>query len=136
MGDESAIDSLVAAFYGVFDNRAGRVPTAAAFGSLFAPSASIVTHGRGEPQVSTPAAFVQPRIVLLTGGELVDFREWETESHTEISGTLATRRSRYAKQGVLRAEPYAGAGTKHFQFAKTASGWRIMALSWIDDPID
>ena len=134
MDDERAIDSLVAALYGVFDNRAGRVPTAESFESLFAPSALIVTHGKGEPQVATPAGFVQPRIVLLTGGELVDFREWETESRTEISNTLATRRSRYAKQGLLRAEPYAGAGTKHFQFAKTTSGWRIMSLSWIDDP--
>ena len=134
MGDEGVIDSLVAAFYGVFDNRKGRVPMAGAFESLFAPGATIVTHGRDEPQIATPAAFVQPRVVLLTSGELVDFREWETESRTEISGTLAARRSRYAKQGVLRAEPYAGAGTKHFQFARIASAWRITSLSWIDDP--
>lgn len=133
MEAQNAIDSLVATFYGVFDNRAGRVPSAESFEALFATSASIVTHGGGEPRVATPADFVEPRVALLTGGELEDFREWETESHTEINGTLAVRRSRYAKQGWRRGTSYAGAGTKYFQFANTSSGWRITSLSWIDD---
>ena len=132
--DERAIDALVAAFFSAFDNRHGKLPTGRAFEALFGPSALIVTHAAGGPQVATPTAFVEPRIALLNSGELVDFHEWETESRTEIVGSRAVRRSRYAKQGTLRGAPYNGKGTKYFQFARLEQGWRIVAVSWVDDP--
>jgi|SRR5690242_4274838 len=132
--DEPAIDALVAAFFSAFDNRDGKLPTGRGFEALFGPSALIVTHAASGPQVATPTAFVEPRIALLKSGELVDFHEWETESRTEIVGSLAVRRSRYAKQGTLRGAPYDGKGTKYFQFARLEQRWRIVAVSWIDDP--
>lgn len=130
---DPAIDALVASFFAAFDNRKGKVPAARDFEALFGPSALIVTHGAAGPQAATPRAFVEPRIALLTSGELVDFHEWETESRTTIDGSLAIRRSRYAKDGSHHAKPYTGTGTKHFQLARLEQGWRIMALSWIDD---
>jgi len=47
---------------------------------------------------------------------------------------LATRTSRYAKAGLHLGAEYAGRGSKFFHLAKFALGWRIVALSWIDDP--
>jgi ribosomal-protein-serine acetyltransferase len=96
--------------------------------------AFIVTHTGGDPQISTPRAFVEPRVVLLSSGSLIDFHEWEIESRTEIIGALAVRRSRYAKQGLHDSKPYGGTGTKFFQFARLQQGWRIMSVAWIDDP--
>ena len=52
----------------------------------------------------------------------------------QIVGGLATRTPRYAKAGLHLGADYAGSGTKFFQLAKFAAGWRIVALSWIDDP--
>lgn len=128
------IDSLIAGFFAVFDKRQGKVPRADDFESLFGPSAYIVAHAIGGPQVASPRAFVQPRIALLSSRSLLDFHEWETESHTEMIGTLAVRRSRYAKDGLRESKRYAGAGTKFFQFARLQQGWRVMSVSWIDDP--
>jgi hypothetical protein len=36
---------------------------------------------------------------------------------------------------VLEGKPYGGSGTKYFQLARTADGWRVVALSWIDDAV-
>lgn len=127
------LDALVGAFFGVFDNRAGRHRTAEEFTDLFAPGAVIASHGAGGVTFSSPQAFVAPRLALLASGRLTQFSEWETHGATECLGSLACRRSRYAKQGLLDGEPYAGAGTKFFQFALTPAGWRIVALSWVDD---
>jgi len=132
--DRAAIDALVARFFAVFDNRGGRTPTTREFEVLFVPAAVIATHTGGATQLSSPTAFVEPRIALLTSGALVDFHEWETESRTEILGTLGTRRSRYSKHGYLDGSPYQGNGTKYFHFAKLNQEWRIVSLSWIDDP--
>lgn len=131
--DLAAVDSLVSRFFAVFDNRSGRIPRASEFEALFASSALIATHTGGIPHVAAPLAFVEPRVTLLTSGSLADFHEWETECHTEILGSLAVRRSRYSKQGVLDGKPYEGAGTKYFHFARQGDAWRIVFVSWIDD---
>lgn len=127
------IDHLVSRFFAVFDNRGGRNTTADEFVALFAPAAVIVSHVGREVTFSTPDDFVRPRLALLSVGQLTDFSEWETEAETECLDSLACRRSRYEKRGELAGEPYHGTGTKFFHFARTAVGWRIVALSWIDD---
>jgi len=43
------------------------------------------------------------------------------------------RTSRYAKSGVRNGDSFTGTGTKFFQIARMAGGWKIVALSWIDD---
>ena len=131
--DRTAIDLLVARFFEVFDNRSGRTPRASDFEAIFAESALITTHTNGMPQVAPPLAFVEPRIVLLTSGALVGFYEWETRSETEILGSLAVRRSRYSKHGVLDGKTFEGEGTKFFHFVKLNDAWRILFVSWIDD---
>jgi len=127
------IDALIGRFYSVFDNRSRRVPELTELCALFAPRAVIATHSGAVPLFSTVEDFGQPRIELLRSGRLLEFSEWETGAETQVLGTLAVRRSRYAKRGQMDGRPYAGAGTKFFQLALVDASWRIVALSWIDD---
>lgn len=130
---QSRIDALISDFFAAFDNRDGRIPRHDAVLGCFADAAVIVVHRDGKPEVCSPQEFADPRIRLLTGGGLVDFHEWETSASTQIVGGIATRTSRYAKLGMHNGAPYSGAGTKFFQLAMFPTGWRIVALSWIDD---
>jgi hypothetical protein len=131
--DVGAVSAVVGRFFSFFDNRSGRIPHQREFEGLFLPGASIVTHIGNAPSLSSPADFVHPRVQLLNSGRLTDFHEWETDSHTEVVGTLATRRSRYAKEGLLDGVSYSGQGTKHFHLARIDRIWLIVAASWIDD---
>jgi hypothetical protein len=130
----AAIDAVIGAFFAAFDNRDARVPTIDFFDSLFTPTAVVASHGASAVSICSVKEFAQPRIALLGSGRLVSFSEWETDAQTTVLGSLATRRSRYAKSGQLDGLPYGGVGTKFFQLALVAHEWRIVALSWIDDP--
>jgi hypothetical protein len=132
--DRSAIDALIGSFFAAFDNRAGRIPVEAALLAHFADLAVVAKHHDGQCELASPAGFAAPRVALLKRGELVDFHEWEVSSETSIFGTVAIRTSRYSKSGSFNGAPYAGTGTKFFQLARLEPGWRIVALSWIDDP--
>ena len=132
--EEQAIEGLIQRFFAAFDNRNGQIPQHDLVTELFAKRAIIATHHDGRCDLYSPSEFAQPRIALLGSGELVEFHEWEETSSTQIVGELATRTSRYAKAGVHLGADFAGSGTKFFQLAKFAAGWRIVALSWIDDP--
>lgn len=127
------VDSLIAAFYAAFDNRAGRVPQDGDMTSLFLGHAVIAKQTPTGFETSTPAQFAAPRVALLRGGELVDFHEWETACETQVAGDLAVRTSRYEKAGLFNGEPYRGTGTKFFNLVRTAQGWRILSLAWSDD---
>ena len=131
--DAGQIDTLIARFFAVFDNRDGRIATVDSFTSLFVSNACIASHGAGGIKLEGPLAFVEPRLALLRSGRLLTFHEWETSHQTEIIGTLASRRACYRKQGLLDGMDYAGTGTKFFQLARLEGAWRIVSLSWIDD---
>lgn len=131
--DQENIDDLIRAFFSLFDNRGGRVPLQVEITDLFAEKAVIAKHHGGQCELYSPAEFAQPRVALLKSGALIDFHEWEEEFSTHIVGEIAARTSRYAKSGLHNGAPYAGSGTKFFQLAKFARGWRIVALTWIDD---
>lgn len=131
--DREQIDRIVTRFFAAFDNRNGRVPSLAALTALFAPGA-IIAHDTGARcDHYSVLAFAEPRLRLLAGGELVDFREWETRASTDLAGAVAARTSAYRKEGRLRGQPYGGSGRKFFQLGRLAEGWRITALAWSDD---
>lgn len=130
---QSEIDTLIAAFFAAFDNRDGRVPKEDEVTRSFSEMAAITVHRDDRSEVLSPIEFAEPRISLLTSGVLVDFHEWEDSSSTEIVRAIAVRRSRYSKNGTHNGAPYSGSGTKFFQLARFSDGWRIVALSWIDD---
>src|SRR5690348_8682928 len=131
--DATRIDEVISRFFAAFDNRDGRVPQRSQIVAVFAERAIIAKHQGGHCALFSPAEFVDPRIVLLTNGELSEFHEWEISARTEILGPFAVRVSRYQKSGLRGDAPYAGGGTKIFQLAGTSSDWKIVALSWVDD---
>ena len=132
---QEEIDKLIAAFFSAFDNRTGSKPRLTAVLGCFADKAVIARSVGPATQIYTAMEFATPRIELLTSGTLVDFHEIETSSSTSILGSLATRTSRYRKDGLLNGAPYAGVGTKFFQLVALDSGWRILSLAWIDDGV-
>ena len=83
--------------------------------------------------VRAPLRRFHARVRLLTGGDLVDFHEWETAASTRIFGAIATRESTYSKHGTLHAQPYSGGGRKFFHLGRFTEGWRITAVAWSDD---
>jgi hypothetical protein len=131
--DQASVDRLIADFFEAFDNRGGRVPDRDSLADMFAGQAVVAMHRGGDCVLCTPAEFIEPRMALLTNGELVGFHEWEESATTQLMGSLALRSSRYAKSGFRDGTAVAGTGTKFFQLARLPSGWRIVALSWIDD---
>ena len=131
--EQASIDRLIAAFFDAFDNRDGRIPDRDSLARMFAGQAIIAMHHGEDCVLCTPAEFIEPRMALLTNGELVGFHEWEESATTQLMGSLALRSSRYAKSGFRDGTGVAGTGTKFFQLARLPSGWRIVALSWIDD---
>ncbi|HEV7122081.1 MAG TPA: hypothetical protein VGN24_01480 [Rhodanobacter sp.] len=131
--DRDQVDQLIVDFFAAFDNRGGRMPPQAEMVRLFADKAIVARHQGGTCTLYSPPEFAAPRVALLNGGALVDFHEWEETSSTEFAGAIAARTSRYAKTGLFNGAPYGGKGTKFFQLAKFLTGWRIVALSWIDD---
>ncbi len=136
MNDSSVqddIDSLIRCFFAAFDNRNGRTPIFDKVIDLFADKAVIAKHWSGQCEIYSLEEFAMPRVVLLGSGDLTEFHEWEETSSTQIAGGIASRVSRYAKSGLYFGKAYVGTGTKFIQLVRFVYGWRIVALSWIDD---
>ncbi|MFD6973164.1 DUF4440 domain-containing protein [Streptomyces sp. NPDC059979] len=127
------IDVVTAEFFGAFDTRGGAVADLDRLRRLVLPGGVIVKTGP-EFTVYTVDEFIEPRRLLLGGGRLVEFSEWETSERTEIEGDIASRFGAYRKSGILDGEPFEGGGTKTIQFVRTPDGWRIAAFSWYDRP--
>jgi hypothetical protein len=130
---ESELDALIARFYSVFDNRSGDCVGADEIAALFHESGVIAMRGADGFQTCSPFDFAKPRVDLLRGGRLTGFHEWETSHESRADGDLALRTSRYEKTGTMDGAPYAGKGTKFFQFIRVQGRWRILSLAWADD---
>jgi SnoaL-like domain len=130
--DRAAIAQVIRTFFAAFTSGAGCTARLDALAELFLPAAVIVRTG-GEPVVYGVESFIAPRRALLTGGTLVDFREWELSGHTEVFGDIAQHFCSYAKAGVQNGTPFTGRGMKTMQFIRTSAGWRISAAAWADE---
>ncbi|MGC0419915.1 GNAT family N-acetyltransferase [Embleya sp. AB8] len=130
--DEEQVDAVGVEFLDAFTNADGRKVDLGTLESLFVPGAVIV--GAADPaRVESVTEFLAPRQELLTGGELTDFREWETSRTTAVSENVAQRLIRYAKSGTRQGVSFTGGGTKGMQFLRTPAGWRITGITWSDD---
>ncbi|WP_205289373.1 DUF4440 domain-containing protein [Lysobacter sp. TY2-98] len=127
-----AIDAVVAAFYALFDNRAGLSPELDTPHAVFARDAVIVRRDGDAVATMSLDEFLAPRRRWLADGTLLDFHEWETQSRTFVADGIATRLSRYRKQGRRDGVAIDGEGAKSLQLARTADGWRIAAVLWQD----
>ncbi|RKN47929.1 GNAT family N-acetyltransferase [Micromonospora endolithica] len=130
--DRAQIDRLVASFFALFTNADGAVPDVGSIHRLFA-SGGVIVQGGPQQQICDLETFAAPWQKLLTSGELTGFSEEETWEQTAIFGDVAQRLSRYRRRGVLRGEPFTGAGTKSIQFLRTPDGWRMTSVGGDDD---
>ena len=126
------IEPLITSFFSVFDNRDDRVPDLSCLGSMFVPGAIITKRDGDQLNVMSLDDFTAPRQTLLTNGTLVDFHEWEIEAQTFVDNGIATRISKYGKEGALNGEPFSGLGMKSIQLVLTDKGWKIASVLWED----
>ena len=131
--DRAEIAAIVRTFFAAFVSGPDSADRLDALRAVFLPEAVIVRTGGGEPVVYGVESFIAPRQALLSGGTLVDFREWELSGHTEVFGDIASRFCSYAKAGVQDGTPFRARGMKTLQFVRTSAGWRISAAAWDDE---
>lgn len=127
------IDAITAAFFRHFDNRVD-TPDLTRIASLFLPEAMIFKQAGSTTEAMTLDAFITPRQTLFQSGTLQQFHEWETTHKTIPGHGVACRLSQYEKAGLLNGQPYAGKGSKTFQFLHTDTGWKIAGITWCDLP--
>jgi hypothetical protein len=96
------------------------------------PGCTICRAIPGQEQVQSLDEFIEQRRPLLTGGRLLDFSEWETDSRTWITGNIAGRESLYEKSGLLDGIAFHARGAKQMQFVRLDGRWWIGALAWDD----
>lgn len=130
---KAEIDTLAAAFLGLFSNRGGIRPNLARIHDLFVPQGMIIKNTGASPEIYSLQAFIEPRQVLLTDGTLTDFAESEEWERTLIFGNIAQRTSVYMKSGRLRGEWFSARGLKLTHVVHTPQGWRMSAVIWDDE---
>jgi hypothetical protein len=131
--DRAAIADIVRTFFAAFTSGPDSAARLDALRAAFLPEAVIIRTCGGEPAVYDLDSFIAPRQALLSGGTLVDFREWELSGHTEMFGDIAQHFCGYAKAGVQDGKPFTARGMKTLQFIRTSAGWRISAAAWDDE---
>lgn len=131
--DREAVAHVVRTFFAAFASGPDVVARLEALRDLFLPEAVIVRTCGVAVAVYGVDGFIAPRAALLSGGTLVDFREWELHGHTEVFGDIAHHFCSYAKQGVQDGTPFTGRGMKTVQLVRTDGGWRISAVAWDDE---
>ncbi len=130
---QQAIDNLITKFYSAFDNRNG-IPNYSILDDLFIENAVINTRIDEGIETLSFREFIQPRVIILTNGQLTDFFEIELKHQTHIGSGIATRLSEYEKSGCLNGDNFSGNGLKHFQLARIESEWKITSIIWEDSP--
>lgn len=132
--DRAAIATVVRTFFAAFVSGPEGEDRLRALREILLPEAVIVRTSGPGPVVYDVDEFIEPRRVLLTGGTLTEFREWEESGRTDVTGAIAQHWSQYAKAGVQDGRPFTGRGTKTIQLVRLADGWRISAAAWHDEP--
>ncbi len=131
--DRAAIYGVVRRFFSAFVSGPGAADGATVLREVLLPGAVVVRTCGDEPQVLGVEDFIRPRIELLAGGELRDFREWARSGRMDIFGDIAQVWCRYEKSWFQGAEASEGRGMKTLQLVRTSSGWRISAIAWDDE---
>jgi hypothetical protein len=131
--DRAEIAGIVQTFFAAFTSGPDIAAGLDELRRVFLPEAVIIRTCGMVPAVYDVEGFIAPRLALLTGGTLVDFREWEVRGRTEVFGDIAQHFCSYAKSWVQDGAPFTGRGMKTLQLVRTAGGWRISAVAWDDE---
>ena len=132
-GDVVEIEAVVRTFFAAFTSGPELSPRLDDLRSLFLPGAVIVRTCGTEPLLYSVEEFIAPRQALLSGGTLLDFREWHVAGRTDLFGDIAHWFGTYAKAWKQAGTPYSGRGMKSLQLVRTGEGWRISAAAWDDE---
>lgn len=132
-GDRESIAEVVRAFFAAFTSGPGSAERLDRLRRLFLPGAVVVRTCGAEPLLYDVEAFIAPRQALLSGGTLLDFREWELDGDTMVFGDLASHVCSYEKSGVQDGAPFRGRGMKVLHLVRTSAGWLISAAAWDDE---
>src|SRR5258708_2102765 len=95
--DREAIDAVVQTFFGAFTSGPDCAERLDLLPELFLPEAVIVRTCGTTPVVYGVDDFIAPRLALLTGGTLVDFKEWVLAGSIEVFGDIGHWYGSYAK---------------------------------------
>ncbi|MFG2332443.1 GNAT family N-acetyltransferase [Streptomyces sp. NPDC048604] len=133
---EKAVDVVVGAFFAAFTRRDGKPVDLAAARRALAPGAVVESVAQdGTVDRTDRDGFLTPRLALLNGTSLTEFREVEVAAATLVAGPRAVRTSQYFKHGVRDGRPFSGWGRKVMHFGVAPDGsWRIESLLWADEP--
>ncbi|MDQ6526060.1 DUF4440 domain-containing protein [Nocardioides sp. LHD-245] len=131
--DDRAVRSVVDRFFAAFVSGAHAEERAADLRAVLLPEAVLVGLAGGEPATYDVESFIAPRVALLGGGTLDEFREWVLDARIDRFGDIAQVWCTYAKSWRQDGAAATGGGTKSLQLVRTVAGWRISAVVWDDD---
>jgi RimJ/RimL family protein N-acetyltransferase len=131
--DQFLINDVTKKFYSAFSTINGQVPNWHLLEHLCLPTVLFNnTHDVGF-DVTNFVEFMAPRKIKLTDGSLVNFEEYEIQSETKVTQSIAQRYSQYAKRGILNGRSFQRRGEKFIQFIKIHNAWKINSVLWEDE---
>lgn len=131
--DSAEIEALVRVFFEAFTSGPELSQRMDRLRSILLPEAVIIRTCGLDPVIYTVEGFIAPREALLSGGTLVDFKEWPLSGRVDLFGDVAHWFGTYAKSGRQDGAAFTGQGVKSLQFIRTPDGWRISAAAWDDE---
>jgi hypothetical protein len=132
--DVREIRAVVDRFFAAFVSGPEAAARADDLRAVLLPEAVLVSTAGTSLASYDVESFIAPRVALLGGGTLAEFREWVVDARVDRFGDIAQVWCRYAKSWRQDGVAMAGAGTKSLQLVRTADGWRISAVAWDDEP--
>ena len=133
--DQFLINDVIKKFYSAFSTIDGQVPNWNLLEHLCLPTVLFNSRNDVGFDVTNLGEFMAPRKIKLTDGSLVNFEEYETQSETKITQSIAQRYSQYEKQGILNGRSFQRRGEKFIQFIKIHNAWKINSVLWEDESI-
>ena len=133
--DDREIRAVVDRFFAAFVSGTEAAARADDLRAVLLPEALLVSAAGTTLASYDVESFIAPRVDLLGGGTLTDFREWVVDSRVDRFGDIAQVWCAYAKSWHQDGVPMTGAGAKSLQLVRTAQGWRVSAVAWDDEPV-
>jgi hypothetical protein len=130
---KSEIDRLATEFLRAVSFEEGERPRYDGLYALFIETGLLIKNSSATPEISSVRQFIEPRLAMVSSGELTRFREVELSEVTEVFGNVAHRFSVYAKSGTMKRVPFEARGMISTQFIMTPSGWKMSAMAWDDE---
>jgi len=128
--EKKEIDKLIKAFYTAFTTTGERVDS---LRTLFDQKGQVIQFLPDEAKHFTIGDFISSRQEIQSTGIYKDFKEYELDSETEVSGRHAVRISNYQKEGEKEGAAFIIKGTKVFRLFKAKSDWKILSFTWMDN---